>query len=123
MADKEKILLMCTHGPEDAERATIPFVIATAAQASDVEAVIGFQVNGVLLVRKGCAEHVFAPGFPPLKDLMDAFIEAGGKIFVCGPCVTSRKLNPQTDFIEGATVVNAATFVKEITESKNVLIY
>jgi predicted peroxiredoxin len=32
----EKLILMCTHGPEDPERATIPFVMATAAQASDV---------------------------------------------------------------------------------------
>jgi predicted peroxiredoxin len=31
--DNGKIVLMCTHGPEDPERATIPFVIATAAQA------------------------------------------------------------------------------------------
>ncbi len=119
----EKIVIMCTHGPEDPERATIPFVIATAAQASEVDVVIGFQASGVMLVRKGCAEHVFAAGFPPLKELMDAYIEAGGKLYVCGPCVQSRKLNPQTDFIENATVINAATFVKEITEATNSLVY
>jgi predicted peroxiredoxin len=119
----EKIILMATHGPEDPERATIPFVLATAAQASDVEVVMGFQVNGVMLVKKGCAEHVFAAGFPPLKELMDAYIEAGGKFFVCGPCVKSRNLNPETDFVEGAKVVNAATFVKEVTEATNVLVY
>ncbi len=119
----EKIVIMCTHGPEDPERATIPFVIATAAQASEVDVVIGFQASGVMLVRKGCAEHVFAAGFPPLKELMDAYIEAGGKLYVCGPCVQSRKLNPQTDFIENATVINAATFVKEITEATNALVY
>jgi predicted peroxiredoxin len=119
----EKLVIVCTHGPEDPERATIPFVLATAAQASDVEVVLGFQVNGVMLVRKGCAEHVFAAGFPPLKDLMDAYAEAGGKFYVCGPCVNSRKLDPKVDFIEGATVVNAATFVKEFTEATNVLVY
>jgi predicted peroxiredoxin len=119
----EKLILMVTHGPEDPERATIPFVMATAAQASDVEVLIGFQANGVMLIRKGCAEHVFAAGFPPLKELMDLYIEAGGKMFVCGPCVKSRQLNPETDFIEGATVVNAGTFVKECTEATNVLVY
>ncbi len=119
----EKLLLMVTHGPEDPERATIPFVMATAAQASEVEVVLGFQANGVMLIRKGCAEHVFAAGFPPLKELMDMYIEAGGKMLVCGPCVKSRQLNPETDFIQGATVVNAATFVKECTEATNVLVY
>lgn len=119
----DKLVIVCTHGPEDPERATIPFVVATAAQASDVEALLGFQGNGVMLVRKGCAEHVFAAGFPPLKELMDAYVEAGGKLYVCGPCVNARKLNPEVDFVEGAQVVNAATFVKAFTEATNVLVY
>ena len=124
MAEKSgKLILMCTHGPEDPERATIPFVMATAAQASDVEVILEFQANGVMLVRKGCAEHVFAAGFPPLKELMDIYLENGGKLFVCGPCVKSRQINPEEEFIPGATVVNAATFVKECTEATNVLVY
>jgi predicted peroxiredoxin len=118
-----KLILMCTHGPEDPERATIPFVMATAAQASDVDVVIGFQANGVLLIRKGLAEHVFAAGFPPLKELLDIYIENGGKLLVCGPCVKSRQIKPEEEFILGATVVNAATFVKECTEATNVLVY
>jgi predicted peroxiredoxin len=118
----EKLILTATHGPEDPERATIPFVTATAAQASEVDVLIGFQSNGVLLMRKGCAEHVFAAGFPPLKDLLDAYIEAGGKLYVCGPCVNSRKITSE-EFIEGATIVNAATSVKEFTEATNVLVY
>lgn len=124
MAEKNgKLILMCTHGPEDPERATIPFVMATAAQASDVEVLLGFQANGVMLIRKGCAEHVFAAGFPPLKELLNIYIENGGKLFVCGPCVKSRQINPEEEFISGATVVNAATFVKECTEATNVLVY
>lgn len=124
MAEKNgKLILMCTHGPEDPERATIPFVMATAAQASDVDVILGFQANGVMLIRKGCAEHVFAAGFPPLKELLDIYMENGGKLFVCGPCVKSRQINPEEEFIAGATVVNAATFVKECTEATNVLVY
>ena len=74
-------------------------------------------------VRKGCAEHVFAAGFPPLKDLMGAYIEAGGELLVCGPCVNSRKLDPETDFIEGARVVGAGTFVAQFVAASNVLVY
>ena len=43
--------IMVTHGPDDPELATIPFVMAGAAVASDVEVVMGFQGNGVLLVK------------------------------------------------------------------------
>ncbi len=119
----EKLLFMVTHGPNDPERATIPFVMATAAQASDVEVVMGFQADGVLLAKKGIAECVEAPAFPPLKTLLDAYLEAGGQLLVCGPCVKSRGIVPDTDFVEGAKVVNAATFVKEATEATNVLTY
>lgn len=119
----EKLVIVCTHGLEDPERATIPFVVATAAQASDVEVVMGFQVNGVMLVKKGCAEHIFAAGFPPLKELVDMYVEAGGELYVCGPCVNSRKLDPAVDFIKGAKVVNAASFVKVFTEATNVINY
>jgi predicted peroxiredoxin len=119
----ERLLIMCTHGPEDPELATITFVMATAAQASDVEVLVGLQGNGVWLAKKGIAEDINAPAFPPLKDLQEAYLEGDGKIFVCGPCIKSRQINPEMDFIEGASVVNAATFVKEACESTNVLVY
>jgi uncharacterized protein len=119
----EKMVIMVTHGPEEPERATIPFVMATAAQASDVEVFMGFQADGVMLVKKGVAEEVCAPAFPPLKTLMDAYLEAGGFMYVCGPCVKARTINPETDFVEGARVVNAATFVKECTEAVSTLVY
>ena len=50
-----KLVFMVTHGPEDPERATIPFVLAVAAQAANVDVVMGFQVEGTLLLQKGCA--------------------------------------------------------------------
>lgn len=119
----EKLIILCTHGPEDVELATIPFVVSTAAQASDVQVVMGFQGPSVTLVKKGVAETVAAPGFPPLIELLNAYIESGGEMLVCGPCVKSRQINPETEFVHGAKVVNAATFVKEFTAATNVINY
>ncbi|HYA30214.1 MAG TPA: DsrE family protein, partial [Acidobacteriota bacterium] len=72
---------------------------------------------------KGIADGIAAPSFPPLKDLLHAYLEAGGKLLVCGPCVQSRKIDPKKDFLEAATVVSAATFIKHCTEATNVLVY
>jgi uncharacterized protein len=119
----KKLFIMCTHGAEDPERATIPFVLATTAQAMDVEVVMGFQAEGVTLAAKGVAERIAAPSFPPLKDLVAAYREAGGKFLVCGPCLASRKIDPKNDFVENATVVNAATFIAECIEATQVLNY
>lgn len=120
--DKKKLFIMVTNGPENPEMATIPFVMATAAQASDVDVVMGFQGSGSSLMIQCMAEHVFAQGFPPLMELIKAYIEAGGKMYVCGPCAGSRKFDEQ-EFIEGATIVGAATFVLESLNANQSLIY
>ena len=106
MADQEKLVIMATHGPEDPERATIPFVMACAALASDVAVVIGFQADGVCLVHKGEAETVQAPEFPPLAKLMADFQELGGTLLVCSPCVKSRGIADA--LVPGAEIVAAA---------------
>ncbi len=117
----EKMVLMVTSGPDAPERATIPFVMACAALASDVEVVMGFQADGVALVREGAAEKVEAPAFPPLKKLLTDYIDLGGKLLVCGPCVKSREL--EGHLIAQAEVVAAARFVAEVTSATNCLTY
>jgi predicted peroxiredoxin len=122
MSDSEKLVIMVTHGPDDPELATIPFVMAGAAIASDVEVVLGFQADGVLLVRQGVAETVEAPEFTPLAELLKTVREFGGKLLVCGPCVKSRGIT-QADLVEGAEIVAAGRFVAEITSATNSLVY
>jgi predicted peroxiredoxin len=123
MADHEKLVFMVTHGPEHPEHATIPFVMACAALASDVEVVMGFQADGVCLVRRGEAEHVEAKAFPPLAKLLSDVRELGGKLLVCGPCLKGREIDAELDLVEGAEVVAAGRFIAEITSSTNTLVY
>jgi predicted peroxiredoxin len=120
--NNQKLVFMITHGPENPELATIPFVMAVTAQASDVDVLVGFQGNGVMLALKGMADHVAASGFPPLKDLVKNYTEAGGKMYVCGPCVGSRMI-PQEELVPGASIVGAATFIAECAAATNVLVY
>jgi uncharacterized protein len=120
--DTEKLVIMVTHGPEDAELATIPFVMAAAAVASDVEVVMGFQAEGVRLVQQGIADKVEAPEFTPLRELLTTVREFGGKFLVCNPCIKSRQI-PEEALVEGAEVVAAGRFVAEITSATNSLVY
>ena len=53
---------------------------------------------------------------------MDTYMEAGGKLYVCGPCVESRKIAKE-HMVEGATIVGAATFIAECMSATNVLVY
>lgn len=123
MADTEKLVIMVLHGPDDPEEASIPFVLAVAAMASDVEAVIGLQGSGVELAVKGAADSVEARGFPPLAKLLDDYRELGGKLLLCSPCLKGRNIDPATQLVENAEVVAAARFVAEITSATNTLVY
>ena len=122
MADHEKLVVMVTHGPEDPELATIPFAMAGAAVASDVEVVMGFQGEGCELVRKGVAETVHAPEFADLGGLLETVKEMGAQLLVCSPCVKSRGLS-EDDLVEGAEIVAAGRFVAEVTSATNSLVY
>jgi len=123
MADKQKLVFMVTHGPTDPELATIPFVMAAAALASDVDVVMGFQGDGVELVQCGTADRVLAAEFPPLAKLMQDVQELGGLLLVCSPCLKSRGIVAPVDLVDGAEVVAAARFIAEITSATNSLVY
>ena len=69
MAENEKLVIISTIGDENPEKATLPFVLATAAQASDVEVVVILQSNAVVLAKQGEVEKINAKDFMPLKDL------------------------------------------------------
>ncbi|MGW8284753.1 MAG: DsrE family protein [Candidatus Deferrimicrobiaceae bacterium] len=118
----EKIVIIGTHGAEDPERASMPFVVANAALAMDVQVNVILQGYSVTLAQKGVNEHVFAGGFPPLKELMDNFFAQGGKILVCTPCIKERKIE-QGMLLEGATAIAAGRVVQECLEAKATLNY
>ena len=122
MPDQEKLVIMVTHGPDEPELATVPFAMAGAAVASDIEVVMGFQAEGCLLVQKGVAETVKAPEFTPINELLPTIQDMGAKILVCSPCLKKRGLH-QEDLVPGAEIVAAARFVAEVTSATNSLVY
>ncbi len=122
MAEPEKIVYVVTHAGEDPERATLPFVMANAALVMEVEAVVALQGTAVYLAMQGYLDHVFAPGLPPLKDLMQSFLDQGGKLLVCVPCIKERKIS-EADLIPGAATTAAAALTQEILSAKACLVY
>src|SRR5512143_1397410 len=124
MADTqaEKIVVIATHGADDPERATFPFVAANGALALDVKATVILQGSAVMLAMKGGNEHVFAAGRPPLKDLLDSFTKMGGTRLICTPCIKERRITPEM-LVEGAKPIAAARLVQECLEAKATLNY
>ena len=123
-ATTEKILYIGTVAGENPEKAAMPFVMASAALAMDVEAVIALQGNGVYLAQKGYAEKMTKPGgFPPMDKLLNDFMELGGRLLVCVPCIKERNIDEKSDLIEGAATTAAGALNLEAIESKAVFVY
>jgi predicted peroxiredoxin len=119
---EEKIVIFAKHGGEDAEKATLPFVVGNAALAMDVKVTMILQASGVTLAAKGFYEHIFALGFDPLKKLVDSFLELGGTILVCIPCSEARHITNDM-LLQGAQPVKGARVVQEILGANAVLSY
>jgi predicted peroxiredoxin len=110
----DRFVVSLTHAKNDTDKATVAFVVANAAAASDREALVFLSIEGVRLSQPGYADDVHESGFAPLRDLMANFAKAGGKIYVCSPCFKKRGLD-EGKLVDGATIVGGAKLVEFMT--------
>ena len=61
-------------------------------------------------------------GFPPIKKLVTEFMELGGKMLVCVPCIKERNIE-EADLIDGAETTAAGAINIEAMESDAVFVY
>lgn len=120
MAGKFCVSLTC--GKDNTDKATVAFVVANAAAASDKETLVFLSIEGVRLSQAGYADDVHEEGFAALKELMTNFVNAGGKIFVCSPCFNKRKLDPN-NLVPGAAVVGGAKLVEFLSDGAPCISY
>jgi uncharacterized protein len=106
-----RLLINCTHGREDPERATLPFVVGNVAASADQETVILLTIDGVWNGTKGYADEICKEGFQPLKEVMESFVKNNGQIWVCGACAKPRGIS-EPDMVNGARIVSAANVVE-----------
>ena len=122
-AKAEKVLYICTYGGENPDKAHLPFVMANAALAMDIQATVVLQGNGVYLAQKGYIDHILpGGGFPSLNELMKSFMDLGGKLLVCVPCIKARNIK-ESDLIAGAQTTAAGALNIEAIESSAVFVY
>lgn len=106
-----RFVVTLTYAHDNPDKATVAFVIANAAVASGQETVVFLTVEGVRLGVVGGADGIHEDGFAPLADLMAAFADAGGQLYVCSPCFKRRRLD-ETRLVAGARVAGGAKLVE-----------
>lgn len=118
----KRFCVSLTSAKDNADKATVAFVVANASAASDKETLVFLSTEGVRLAQKGYADDVREEGFAPLAELMANFVKAGGKIWVCSPCFKKRKLD-ETALVPGATIVGGAKLVEFLSEGAGSVTY
>ena len=108
-----KFMAHATHGREDPERATLPFIAANVAASADQEAIVLLTIEGVWLATKGYADEVHHEGMPPLREVLDSLLASGGQVWACGACTKPRGITDDV-MIDGARIISAADFVAEM---------
>ena len=111
----DKLLFNCTHGSEDPERATLPFVAANVAAVAGQQAIVLCTIEGVWLGTQGGTDGVAADGYTQLTALYDEFIGNGGEVWLCGACTNPRGIG-EDQLAKGAKIVGAAFVVEEIVK-------
>lgn len=111
-----KFVVSLTCAKDDTDKATVAFVVANAAVASDKKALVFLSTEGTRISQKGYADDIHEEGFAPLRDLMKNFVEAGGEIYVCSPCFKKRNLD-ENNLVAGAVIVGGAKLVEFMGEA------
>jgi uncharacterized protein len=58
-----------------------------------------------------------------MSKLIGDFIELGGKLLVCAPCIKERHMDEDRDLIDGASITAAGALNLLAMECKAVLVY
>jgi len=113
MSTTPTILIQGTHGAEDAERATLPFIVGNVAATAEQDTVIFLTSEAVRLATHGYAAGIQHAENPPTEKILSDFVANGGQIWACGACTTPRGITAD-DLVDGATIVTAANLVEAI---------
>ena len=124
MSEEGKVTIFVTSGPEAPQRCATPFYMANIAAAMDNEAEMIFQIDGVLLMKKGVADNLFAKEGG--KSVMDFIRDAKDADVVMHVCSAALQLHDLTedDLIEECDGVVGAAYMNDVgMDSDLVLTY
>lgn len=89
------VIVLATGFEDQGKRATLAFSAACSALAIDRPTHVFLVGDGSHWAYEGHAEPIHQTGFPALQELIEAYLELGGKLYICSACdqVCSLPLN------------------------------
>jgi len=122
--DEGSFLLFMTSGPATPQRCATPFYMASVVAAMDSQAEIVFQIDGILLMKRGVAEKLVAKeGGKTILDFIREAKQAGVAMKVCSAALQLHDMTEADLIPECDGVVGAAYMVDRALECTHVLSY
>ena len=119
----DNIVYVLSKGTDNPEMVLIAFTHAVGALAMDVEAKLVLIGPAVNLAQKGVAKHVKFEGLKPMEELLANFLEMGGQMYLCTPCINGRGYDEKTELIEQAKPIAAAVYTQMLLDASAVVSY
>ena len=113
-AGTDQLVILMTKGI-DQELSSVAFTIANGGITAGLKVSIFLTSAAIDLVRRGGQRMTHVAPMEPLAKMMEDFINRGGVIWACPPCVQSRGYQ-QADLIEGVTIIGASAMHAKIKE-------
>jgi len=110
--NKKGCLITLTQFGEDTDAVAMPLALANAAKVAGEEVLLWLTLDGVELAKIGSAETLMSRSFAPVSELLDSFIENGGRIGICPPCGKTHSLNDD-NMIANAEWMGAVALLEE----------
>lgn len=106
------LIIVMTKGIND-EVSSVGLTLANGAMTSGMTVGVFLTSNAIDLVRKKGVDHTIVHPMEPLKELLHAVIERGGKIWACPPCTNARGYD-ENDLIDGVVISGASVIFERI---------
>lgn len=100
------LVVVITHGI-DHELSSAAFTIANGGMTAGLRVSVFLTSAAVDLARRGALETTHVKPLEPLAELVRDFVDRGGALWACTPCVKSRGYT-EDDLIDGAVVTGAS---------------
>lgn len=119
VVEEGKVVIFVTSGPSSPQRCGTPFYMATISASMNNDTHLIFQIDGVLLFKKGVAETLCdKQGGKRIIDFIRDAKQAGVKMHLCAAAVQFHDIK-ESDLIEECDGLIGASFMIDLAKGSN----
>ncbi|MEM0373517.1 MAG: DsrE family protein [Sulfolobaceae archaeon] len=122
-AQKKKILIVVTHGPEDIDRTYAPLFMASISASMEYETSVFFMIKGPKLLDKKWQEEERKKGNNPFIRFFDMARENGVKMYVCVQSLKDMCKMKEEDVVDGVELVGGSTLIDLVMDADRALFF